>query len=58
MEQVLRRSDDEILVYVAPTKALVSQIAAEVYARFNKSYKMVGSKCLPCGRDFICLLVL
>ncbi|GJE85123.1 P-loop containing nucleoside triphosphate hydrolase protein [Phanerochaete sordida] len=42
MEQVLRRSDDEILVYVAPTKALVSQIAAEVYARFNKSYKAVG----------------
>ena len=36
MEQVLRRSDDEILVYVAPTKALVSQIAAEVYARFRK----------------------
>ena len=44
MEQVLRRSDDEIIVYVAPTKALVSQIAAEVYARFNKSYKTVGSK--------------
>lgn len=43
MEQVLRRSDDEILVYVAPTKALVSQIAAEVYARFKKSYKSVGT---------------
>ncbi|EKM57510.1 uncharacterized protein PHACADRAFT_192658 [Phanerochaete carnosa HHB-10118-sp] len=42
MEQVLRRSDGELLVYVAPTKALVSQIAAEVYARFNKSYKAVG----------------
>jgi ATP-dependent RNA helicase DDX60 len=46
MEQVLRRSDDEVLVYIAPTKALVSQIAAEVYARFNKSYKAVGSECL------------
>ena len=42
MEQVLRSSDDEILVYVAPTKALVTQIAAEIYARFSK--KMDGSK--------------
>ncbi|KAF8878718.1 P-loop containing nucleoside triphosphate hydrolase protein [Infundibulicybe gibba] len=33
MEKVLRNSDDGILVYIAPTKALVSQIAAEVYAR-------------------------
>ena len=37
MEQVLRESDDGVLVYVAPTKALVAQIANEVYARFNKS---------------------
>jgi superfamily II RNA helicase len=37
MEKVLRDSDDGILVYVAPTKALVSQIAAEVYARFSKT---------------------
>ena len=44
MEQVLRSSDDEILVYVAPTKALVTQIAAEIYARFSK--KMDGSRCL------------
>ena len=36
MEKVLRGSDDGILVYVAPTKALVTQIAAEVYARFKK----------------------
>jgi superfamily II RNA helicase len=39
MEKVLRDSDDGILVYVAPTKALVTQIAAEVYARFSKSLR-------------------
>jgi len=42
MEQILRSSDDDILVYVAPTKALVTQIAAEIYARFSK--KMDGSE--------------
>ena len=36
MEQTLRESDDGILVYVAPTKALVAQISAEIYARFSK----------------------
>ncbi|RXW18629.1 hypothetical protein EST38_g7225 [Candolleomyces aberdarensis] len=43
MEQTLRASDDDILVYVAPTKALVTQIAAEIYARFSK--KMDGKSC-------------
>ncbi|KAJ6601172.1 hypothetical protein DFH09DRAFT_1257794 [Mycena vulgaris] len=37
MEKILRDSDDGILVYVAPTKALVTQIAAEIYARFKKT---------------------
>lgn len=42
MEKTLRESDDSILVYIAPTKALVTQIAAEVYARFSKT--LVGSE--------------
>ncbi|KAJ5657229.1 DEAD/DEAH box helicase [Penicillium longicatenatum] len=44
MKQVLKEDNDGILVYVAPTKALVNQIAAEVQARFLKAYpaKMTG----------------
>jgi hypothetical protein len=42
MKQVLEASDDGILVYVAPTKALVNQIAAEVQARFSKNLKRDG----------------
>ncbi|KAH8085472.1 P-loop containing nucleoside triphosphate hydrolase protein [Cristinia sonorae] len=38
MEKVLRGSDRDILVYIAPTKALVTQIAAEVYGRFSKNF--------------------
>lgn len=38
MKKVLEESDDAVLVYVAPTKALVNQVAAEVGARFSKSY--------------------
>ena len=39
MEKVLRRDDDGFLVYIAPTKALVNQIAAEVCPRFSKNYR-------------------
>lgn len=42
MKQVLQSSDDGILVYVAPTKALVNQIAAEIQARFSKTYNRDG----------------
>lgn len=43
MKRILESSDEDILVYVAPTKALVNQIAAEVQARFSKSYKYAGN---------------
>lgn len=39
MKKILQSSDDSVLVYVAPTKALVNQIAAEIQAEFSKSYK-------------------
>jgi hypothetical protein len=39
MEKVLRASDDGVLVYITPTKALVTQVAAEIYARFSKNIK-------------------
>lgn len=37
MEQVIRNSDDGVVVYVCPTKALVNQVYATIYARFKKN---------------------
>jgi ATP-dependent RNA helicase DDX60 len=42
MEQILREDDEGVLVYVAPTKTLVNQIAAEIQGRFSKSYQKKG----------------
>ena len=46
MEQCLRSNDTDVVVYVAPTKALVNQVRAEISARFSKNYssshKIVG----------------
>jgi superfamily II RNA helicase len=40
MEKILREASksEGIVVYVSPTKALVNQVEADLYARFDKSY--------------------
>ncbi|TGZ84201.1 P-loop containing nucleoside triphosphate hydrolase protein [Ascodesmis nigricans] len=43
MKKVLKEDDQGILVYIAPTKALVNQIAAEVMSRFSKDYPHRGA---------------
>lgn len=52
MERILRADNDGVLVYVAPTKALVNQIAAEIQARFNKVYKYSKSVWAIHTRDY------
>lgn len=42
MKQVLQEDNEGVLVYVAPTKALVNQISAEIQANFNKTYPHAG----------------
>ncbi|KAJ3250155.1 hypothetical protein HK104_007497 [Borealophlyctis nickersoniae] len=52
MERVLRQGDEGVVVYVAPTKALVNQIAAEVYGRFEKKYTHGGNVWAIHTRDY------
>ncbi|KAG6985319.1 hypothetical protein G7Y79_00113g101740 [Physcia stellaris] len=49
---ILRADDDSVLVYVAPTKALVNQIAAEIQARFKKTYQYNKSVWAIHTRDY------
>ncbi|XP_055488277.1 probable ATP-dependent RNA helicase DDX60 isoform X1 [Leucoraja erinacea] len=52
MEKVLRSSDDGIVVYVAPTKALVNQVVASVYGRFTKNLPQGKVVCGCFTRDY------
>ncbi|XP_054432048.1 probable ATP-dependent RNA helicase DDX60 [Pteronotus mesoamericanus] len=52
MEKVLKESNEGVVVYVAPTKALVNQVAATVHNRYTKN--LPNGQCL-CGvftRDY------
>ena len=44
IEKVLRADDEGMLVFIAPTKALCNQMAAEIEARYSKNYKTQGGK--------------
>jgi superfamily II RNA helicase len=45
MKSVLDASFDDVVIYVAPTKALVNQMAAEIYGRFqNRSEQYANNK--------------
>ncbi|XP_053556211.1 probable ATP-dependent RNA helicase DDX60 [Bombina bombina] len=52
MEKVLSQSDDGIVVYVAPTKALVNQVVTTVTNQFNKDLPDGMAVCGVFTRDY------
>ena len=52
IEKVISESDDGIVVYVAPTKALVNQVSASVFAKFNKTCPPGKFLCGVFTRDY------
>ncbi|XP_070552422.1 probable ATP-dependent RNA helicase DDX60 [Ptychodera flava] len=52
MRKILKEDNDGVVVYVAPTKALVNQVAAEVTARFKKDLPNGKALCGVFTRDF------
>ncbi|XP_075053978.1 putative ATP-dependent RNA helicase DDX60 [Mixophyes fleayi] len=52
MEKVLKQSNEAIVVYVAPTKALVNQVVATVTNQFNKDLPNGKVLCGVFTRDF------
>uniref|UniRef100_A0A8C5XE53 DExD/H-box helicase 60 n=1 Tax=Microcebus murinus TaxID=30608 RepID=A0A8C5XE53_MICMU len=52
MEKVLRESDDGVVVYVSPTKALVNQVAATVQNRFTKTLPSGMALCGVFTREY------
>ncbi|KAL1773034.1 putative ATP-dependent RNA helicase DDX60, partial [Sigmodon hispidus] len=52
MEKVLKESDEGVVVYVAPTKALVNQVAATVQNRYTKVLPPGETLCGVFTRDY------
>ncbi|XP_027491320.1 probable ATP-dependent RNA helicase DDX60 isoform X3 [Corapipo altera] len=52
MEKVLKTSNDGVVVYVAPTKALVNQVVGTVYSRFTKKLPDGLAVCGVFTRDY------
>ncbi|XP_036022571.1 probable ATP-dependent RNA helicase DDX60 [Onychomys torridus] len=52
MEKVLKESDEGVVVYVAPTKALVNQVAATVENRYTKILPAGEALCGVFTRDY------
>ncbi|KAG8520068.1 putative ATP-dependent RNA helicase DDX60, partial [Galemys pyrenaicus] len=52
MEKILRESDDGIVVYVAPTKALVNQVVGTVCNLFTKALPKGEAVCGVFTRDY------
>uniref|UniRef100_A0A8I5NA33 RNA helicase n=1 Tax=Papio anubis TaxID=9555 RepID=A0A8I5NA33_PAPAN len=52
MEKVLRESDDGVVVYIAPAKSLVGQVAATVENRFTKALPAGRTLCGAFTRDY------
>ncbi|XP_049720759.1 probable ATP-dependent RNA helicase DDX60 isoform X1 [Elephas maximus indicus] len=52
MEKVLKESNEGVVVYVAPTKALVNQVAATVENRFAKNLPTGEALCGVFTRDY------
>ncbi|KAK2542792.1 Ddx60 [Columba livia] len=52
MEKVLKTSNDGVVVYVAPTKALVNQVVGTIYSRFTKKLPDGLAMCGVFTRDY------
>uniref|UniRef100_A0A8D2JJ86 DExD/H-box helicase 60 n=1 Tax=Varanus komodoensis TaxID=61221 RepID=A0A8D2JJ86_VARKO len=52
MEKILSEDNEGVVVYVAPTKALVNQVSAVIYNRFNKVLPAGLSLCGVFTRDY------